>query len=226
MEVLIQTPAEEGVNVPFPVVKHGPSARIKRAIDIVAASVGLLLLFPFALIVACLIKLDSRGPVFFYQTRLGVRGRCFRMLKFRSMYQDAEDRLEMLLEVDPAKRIEYTTFHKLTDDPRVTRVGRVIRKYSIDELPQLINVLRGDMSIVGPRPYLPREIQSMQGNYRTILQVRPGITGLWQTSGRNELSFKERLDLDVDYVHAWCWSGDLVLLWRTLPVVLKGKGAS
>ncbi len=198
---------------------------LKRAMDIVGASILLLLLAPLFAVVALLIKLDSPGPVFYRQRRMGRGGRCFPLLKFRTMYQDADRRLKELLREHPDLREEYELFHKLRNDPRVTRVGRYLRRFSIDELPQLWNVLRGDLSLVGPRAYMPEERREMDGMDRIILQKRPGVTGLWQVSGRNGLTFEDRVRMDVHYIHNWTPWLDLYILARTVPVVLTGEGA-
>ena len=198
----------------------------KRAADVAGALVGLTLAAPLFVLLAVLIRLDSRGDVFFRQPRMGRGGALFSALKFRTMHGDAERRLAELLELDPALREEYKAYHKLTDDPRVTRVGRWLRRTSLDELPQLLNVLRGEMSLVGPRAYLPREIHDMKGLERVVLQSRPGLTGLWQVSGSNGLPFATRVDLDVHYVqNATPWL-DLYILARTVPVVCTAEGAS
>jgi len=200
---------------------------LKRVVDITCAFTGLFFLLPVFIVIALFIKLESPGPLFFRQKRLGRGGRHFDMLKLRSMYVDADEMLVKILDDNAELRQEYGRFHKLKDDPRVTAIGRITRKYSIDELPQLWNVLVGDMSLVGPRPYLPGELYKMQGNgARFILSIRPGLTGLWQTGGRNHLSFDRRLELDVDYVDRWSPWLDLQLLLRTIPVILKGEGAS
>jgi Undecaprenyl-phosphate galactose phosphotransferase WbaP len=198
---------------------------LKRLIDIVGASLLLLLLMPLFGLVALLIKLDSPGPVFYRQLRMGRGGQCFHLLKFRTMYQDAHKRLQQLLQESPELRQEYELFHKLRNDPRVTRVGRYLRRFSIDELPQLWNVLRGELSLVGPRAYMPEEREKMDGMDRIILQKRPGVTGLWQVSGRNGLTFEDRVRMDVHYIHNWTPWLDLYILARTLPVVLTGEGA-
>lgn len=153
-------------------------------------------------------------------------GRIFTVLKFRTMYADADRKLDRILATDPERRREYERYHKLEDDPRVTPVGRFLRRYSLDELPQVFNVLRGEMSLVGPRAYMPTELPQMNGLSWAVLQVPPGITGLWQVSGRNALSFDQRLDLDVHYVQNWSVWLDLYLLARTVPTVLSGEGAS
>ncbi len=200
---------------------------LKRVVDISCAFIGLAFLLPVFIVIALFIKLESPGPLFFRQKRLGRGGRLFDMLKLRSMYVDADEMLVKILDDNADLRQEYGRFHKLKDDPRVTAIGRITRKYSIDELPQLWNVLVGDMSLVGPRPYLPGELYKMQGNgARHILSIRPGLTGLWQTGGRNHLSFTRRLELDVDYVERWSPWLDMKLVLRTIPVILKGEGAS
>lgn len=198
----------------------------KRLIDFIGAVVGLLLLAPLFLTLAILIKLDSPGPIFFRQTRMGREGRCFDVFKFRSMYENAEEKLHDILREDPVRREEYEVFHKLRDDPRITRIGRVLRRSSLDELPQLLNVFRGDLSLVGPRAYMPRELPKMIGLERAVLQNRPGLTGLWQVSGRNELQFQERVYLDVHYTQNCSFWMDAYILIKTIPVVLTGNGAS
>jgi Undecaprenyl-phosphate galactose phosphotransferase WbaP len=199
--------------------------RLKRAVDLLVVAAVAPLLLPVGLVLAVLIRLDSKGPVFYRQERLGRGGRCFTLYKFRSMHVGADALLRDLLARDEAAREEYAHYAKLKDDPRVTRVGRWLRKLSLDELPQLINVLRGEMSLVGPRAYLPAELERMRGRERPILRVRPGITGLWQVSGRNQISFEGRLDFDIRYIRNWSVSLDLYLLARTVPVVLTGHGA-
>ncbi len=198
---------------------------LKRLIDLIGSSVGLVLLAPVLVILAVLIKLDSPGSLLFAQERLGRSGQRFKAYKFRSMYVNAEERLQEILQQDPEARREYEIFHKLSHDPRVTRVGRVLRKFSLDELPQLWNVVVGDMSLVGPRAYIPRELPEMHGSEQIILQVLPGITGLWQVSGRNKLSFPQRLALDIYYVRNWSPWLDFHILARTIWVVISGYGA-
>jgi Undecaprenyl-phosphate galactose phosphotransferase WbaP len=197
----------------------------KRIMDFAGAILALLLIAPVMAALAVMIRLDSKGPVFYTQWRLGQNGRCFRVLKFRSMFVDADRKLQKLFEEDPELREEYEVFHKLRNDPRITPVGRLIRRYSLDELPQLLNVLKGEMSLVGPRAYMPSELPKMDRMEPTILQNRPGITGLWQVSGRNGLSFEERVQLDVHYMHNWTPWLDLYILIRTFPVVMTGEGA-
>jgi len=211
-------------------IKHFRLSRgarvIKRILDRVGATVGLILTTPLFLTIAALIKLDSRGPVFFRQERMGEEGRIFTVLKFRTMYTDAEAKLQEILESDPELKAQYERYHKLQEDPRVTRVGRWLRRMSLDELPQLWNILWGDMSLVGPRAYMPSELPKMNGLSRAVLQCPPGLTGLWQVSGRNNLDFNTRVDLDVHYMQNWTIWLDLYILIRTIPVVLSGDGAN
>ncbi len=198
---------------------------LKRGLDVMLFAAVVLPLLMITSFVALLIRLDSPGPVFYRQERLGMNGRRFQVIKFRTMYGDGEARLKALLEQNPDLKREYEEFHKLRDDPRVTRIGRLLRKLSLDELPQVWNVLRGEMSMVGPRAYLPREQNVMGESTHTILRVLPGITGLWQVSGRNELSFAERINLDVYYVRNWSVWLDIYILARTIWVVLFARGA-
>jgi Undecaprenyl-phosphate galactose phosphotransferase WbaP len=203
-----------------------PGSRFfKRIVDIVVAGVGGLLISPLLLLIALLIKLDSPGPVFYFQDRLGKDGRRFKVVKFRTMYGDGEEVLAKLLAKNPELRAEYELNHKLRNDPRVTRLGRILRTFSLDELPQLWNVLKGEMSLVGPRAYLPRELPKMSGAEKLILKVLPGITGIWQVSGRNNVTFQDRLSMDIYYVRNWSIWLDLYILARTIWVVLTRKGA-
>ena len=194
----------------------------KRLFDIVSSAAALWLLLPIFVVVALLVKVTSRGPVLFKQERVGLHGRRFHMLKFRSMVVNAEE-----LKASLAKHNEQTgPVFKMRRDPRVTRIGRFIRKYSIDELPQLINVLRGDMSVVGPRPPVPSEVARYEAWQLRRLCVRPGLTCLWQVSGRNQISFEDWMYLDMQYIDHWSLRQDLQLIFRTLPVVFLGRGAS
>jgi exopolysaccharide biosynthesis polyprenyl glycosylphosphotransferase len=195
---------------------------IKRAIDIGVSATALTLLSPLLVTVAALIKLTSRGPLLFRQARVGQHGHQFNMLKFRSMVVNAEELKARLL----AQNEQQGPVFKMKSDPRITRVGRFIRKYSIDELPQLLNVLRGEMSLVGPRPPIPAEVAKYEAWQRRRLSVRPGLTCVWQVSGRNEISFEEWMYLDMQYIDHWSLQGDLQLLVKTVPVVLTGRGAS
>ncbi len=194
----------------------------KRLFDIVSSAAAMWVLLPMLAVVAIIIKVSSRGPVLFKQQRVGLHGKPFNMLKFRSMVINAEE-----LKAQLAKQNEMSgPVFKMKNDPRVTRIGRFIRKYSIDELPQLINVLRGDMSVVGPRPPVPSEVATYQAWQRRRLSVRPGLTCIWQVSGRNQISFEEWMYLDMQYIDHWSLKNDINLILKTVPVVLTGRGAS
>jgi len=194
---------------------------IKRPFDALACLLGLVMLSPLFAILAILIKLDSPGPVFFRQVRVGKDGREFWFYKFRSMVPDAESLKNKLLHLN---ELEGPVF-KISDDPRVTGVGAFLRRTSLDELPQLINVLRGEMSLVGPRPPLPCEVEKYEGWQRRKLEVLPGITCLWQISGRNHIGFTEWMRLDIEYIRRQSLAMDMKILARTLPAVLSRKGA-
>ena len=201
------------------------SLRAKRVTDLAATLLGGALILPLVLVLCLLVKLESGGPIFYADWRAGQDGRRFSCLKFRTMVTGAEDVLQRLLEENADMREEYLKYHKLREDPRVTRVGRFLRKTSLDELPQLWNVLRGEMSLVGPRPYLLRESEDVGDTQSEILRVPPGITGPWQVAGRNHTSFDERVRMDAHYVRDWSVWLDLVLLARTVKSMLFGKGA-
>jgi exopolysaccharide biosynthesis polyprenyl glycosylphosphotransferase len=204
-------------------VKNKPiQLGIKRLFDIVASSAALLVLSPLLMTVALVVKLTSRGPVLFKQERVGLHGRRFFMLKFRSMVVNAEELKAKLV----AQNEMGGPVFKMKRDPRVTAIGRFIRKYSIDELPQLINVLRGEMTIVGPRPPIPSEVAKYEAWQRRRLSVRPGLTCVWQVSGRNQISFEEWMYLDMQYIDHWSLTEDFALILKTVPVVLTGRGAS
>jgi lipopolysaccharide/colanic/teichoic acid biosynthesis glycosyltransferase len=194
---------------------------LKRSMDIVGATVGLLLFSPLVVLVAVTVKLDSRGSVLFTQQRIGRKGRIFQMLKFRTMVPGAERQVEELFELSDDPH-----WLKLDHDPRITRVGRVLRLTSLDELPQLWNVLRGDMSLVGPRPLIETEDATVSGWARTRLDLAPGITGMWQVLGRTSIPFEEMVKLDYLYVTNWSVWLDVKLLLRTFPVVLHRRGAN
>jgi len=194
---------------------------VKRALDIGLALLGLVVAAPLALIVTLAIRLESPGPALFSQTRVGENGRRFSIYKLRSMRRGAEDEKQQLRNLNEASG----PLFKIKDDPRLTHVGRFLRRASLDELPQLINVLRGEMSLVGPRPGLPEEVAQYQTWHRQRLEVSPGITGLWQVSGRSDLSFDEMCLLDIYYIENWSLGLDLTILLRTIPRVLFGNGA-
>ena len=199
--------------------------RAKRAMDLAATLAGALFAVPVILVLAALVRLESRGPVFYKDFRMGRDGRLFPCIKFRTMVPDAEALLQRVLEEDAEKREEYLLYHKLKDDPRVTRVGRLLRKTSLDELPQLWNVVRGEMSLVGPRPYLPRESKDIGQTQGEILRVTPGITGPWQVAGRSNTSFLERVGMDAHYVHDWSVWLDVILLARTAKSLISNRDA-
>jgi len=194
---------------------------LKRAIDVVASSLGLVALSPLLSLVALAIKLDSPGPVLFRQVRVGKNGKHFVLYKFRSMHEGAEQEQEKLAELNEATG----PLFKIRDDPRLTRVGRIIRRMSIDELPQLYNVLRGEMSLVGPRPPIPKEVEAYQDWHKKRLEISPGLTGLWQVSGRSDLTFDEMVLLDIYYIENWSPALDTIITLRTIPRVLFGNGA-
>ena len=195
---------------------------VKRFADLVLSELALIALSPLFLLLALLIKLTSRGPVFFVQVRIGQYGRPFRFYKFRSMYVDAEKRKkELLAQNQSADGVIF----KMKNDPRITPVGKFLRRTSMDELPQLLNVLFGDMSLVGPRPPVPSEVQQYTLEDRKRLEVKPGLTCLWQVSGRSDIPFKQQVRLDQEYIRAMGLWNDLVILLRTIPAILTGRGA-
>ena len=194
---------------------------VKRALDVVGSLAALLVLTPLLLLLSVLILADSPGPVLFRQERVGRNGRRFRMLKFRSMVADAEQQQAGLLALNEGKGVLF----KLRNDPRVTAVGRVMRKYSLDELPQFWNVLLGEMSLVGPRPPLPKEALGYEGAVHRRLFIKPGLTGMWQINGRSDLDWEDSVRLDLYYVENWSLVGDLVILWRTFKVIIHPVGA-
>ncbi len=212
----------------FKVVSYASKLRepgqlvLKRCMDIAGGMVGILFTLFIGVFVAIAIKIDSPGPVIFYQNRVGKNGRHFKMYKFRSMYIDAEERKKDLLQQNEMKGAMF----KITNDPRITRVGGFIRKYSIDELPQFFNVLKGDMSLVGTRPPTVEEVQKYKTEQKRRLSVTPGMTGLWQTSGRSEIyDFDEIVKLDLEYIDKWSIGLDIKLLVKTIVVCLRGEGA-
>jgi exopolysaccharide biosynthesis polyprenyl glycosylphosphotransferase len=201
-------------------VMSGARRVVKALVDKAFTLMLLVCTLPVLIGIAIAIRLDSPGPVFFRQYRVGARGKQFQMLKFRTMCVDAEQRL-VQLKRDAGNDVLF----KMKDDPRVTRVGRLLRRFSLDELPQLANVLRGEMSLVGPRPPLMREVEGYEPDAVRRLRVRPGLTGLWQVSGRSDLSWEESLRLDLWYVDNWCLALDLQILFRTARAVIHGSGA-
>lgn len=193
----------------------------KRALDVVAVSLALIILSPLLLIIAILIKLESKGPAIFSQIRIGLKGKEFKMYKFRSMVQNAE---ELKKELENQNEMSAPMF-KIKNDPRTTKVGKFIRKTSIDELPQLINVLKGDMTLVGPRPSLPKEVEKFEDWMLKRLEVKPGLTCYWQVSGRNNIDFNEWMELDLKYINDMNFWLDIKLIFKTVGVLFGDKNA-
>lgn len=196
-------------------------AAVKRTLDVLVSALSLIIFAPLLLVVAIAIKLDSRGPVFFLQTRNGLHGREFRMLKFRTMVHNA---VELLKELSVQNEMSGAAF-KMANDPRVTRVGRILRRLSLDELPQLVNVLKGDMSLVGPRPLIATEKDKYEEWQRRRMSMRPGLTCLWQVNGRNDIAFERWMELDIKYIDNWSILKDLEIIAKTVPAMIRGRGA-
>jgi exopolysaccharide biosynthesis polyprenyl glycosylphosphotransferase len=201
---------------------HGAKRFQKRLFDFCFALAALIGMSPLLLLVAIAIKLNSRGPVFYSAERIGLNGKPFKMLKFRSMVADADQLLPDLSELN---EVDGGVLFKIRNDPRITSVGKIIRRFSIDELPQFINVLKQEMSVVGPRPPLRREVESYDAEVMRRLLVRPGVTGLWQVSGRSNLSWEDSVRLDLSYIENWSMIGDLIIIGKTLKAVFKREGA-
>jgi lipopolysaccharide/colanic/teichoic acid biosynthesis glycosyltransferase len=197
----------------------------RRIFDVTLSILALLLLWPLFLLIAWLVSLDSPGPILFHQTRLGFHGKRFILLKFRTMHTAAEAQLDEVLGNDILQRRDWAQFQKLKDDPRLTRCGRWLRRWSLDELPQIFNVLAGDMSLVGPRPILPEQRKAYGAAFAAYMQLHPGITGLWQVSGRNCTTFAERIRLDQVYLARRSLRMDLHIVLRTVGVVVCCVGA-
>lgn len=209
-----------------PVVSERPATWVaKRGLDVAVAATALLLLLPLMLLVAAAVWAGDRQSPIFRHTRLGRDGRRFHCLKFRSMVTNGEAVLAAHLAADPAARREWEETHKLTHDPRVTPLGRILRKTSLDELPQLINVLRGEMSLVGPRPIVQAEVARYGSAFPACFAVPPGVTGLWQVSGRSDTTYAERVALDLDYASRWSLTRDIAILVRTVPAVFAQRGS-
>jgi Undecaprenyl-phosphate galactose phosphotransferase WbaP len=217
-EGLAGTLIQQNLMLPFPRLT-------KRCMDLVVSILGGILLLPLLFYIAVAVKMSSRGPILYAHDRIGKDGQHFKALKFRTMFENSNDVLEYYLEQHPDLRMEWEKDHKLRYDPRVTRIGRFIRKTSLDELPQIWNVIRGDMSLVGPRPIVTAEIVKYGPYYGLYTMVTPGITGLWQISGRNNTTYDERVQLDAYYVRNWSPWLDMYLLIRTIRIVLFADGA-
>lgn len=224
VEMLQLIPLEENIYRSKIIIKI--EKIIKRFIDIIGSLFGIIMLIPLTIgiYMANLIVKDN-GPIFYCQNRIGKDGKLFKMYKFRSMVVGAEKKLEEYLEKDEGAKKEYAEYKKLKNDPRITRVGRFIRKTSIDEFPQFINVLKGEMSLVGPRPYLPGEKEDMNGFYKYITSCKPGLTGFWQISGRSEVTFTDRLDMDMKYYSKHSLKDDIKILNKTVMKIVKKEGA-
>lgn len=208
-------------------ILKGINRFFKRLIDICGAIVGIAILIPLTAVVAIINFVSGdRGPLFYSQERIGKNGKHFKMYKFRSMVVGADDILKELLEKDEDARKEYTKYKKLKNDPRVTKIGKILRKISLDEFPQFLNVLKGEMSLVGPRPYLLREVEEMENYYNIVIQHKPGVTGLWQIKGRSDTTFKDRLNIDLEYHRNNSVTRDIEILVKTVTKVLKNEGAA
>lgn len=195
---------------------------VKRLIDILGSITGIIVLSPFLIIIAILVRVDSKGPVLFSHKRLGVGGKIIKVYKFRTMVSDAE---ELLKRLTPEQKEEYEKNFKLENDPRITKLGRFLRESSIDELPQLLNVLKGEMTAVGPRPIVPTELQKYGEYADKLLSVKPGLTGSWQTSGRSDTTYEERVQLDMEYINTRTILMDVKIAFKTVGVVFKKSGA-
>lgn len=199
---------------------------LKRALDILGGIFGSICLIPITIGIWIANKIiGDKGPVFYTQERIGQNGKIFKMYKYRSMVIDADERLEKYLEENEEAREEYREYKKLKNDPRITKIGKFIRKTSLDEFPQFINVLKGEMSLVGPRPYLPREKEDINGFFNYITACKPGITGLWQTRGRSSTTFTDRLTLDMSYYYNHNLKSDIKILYKTVENVVRKEGA-
>ena len=198
---------------------------LKRFIDYFIVIIGGVIILPFLLLVALLIKITSKGPVLYRQKRIGRNGKCFYLYKFRSMVIDSQERLQKLLESNPELKKEWEENHKLHNDPRITGIGKILRRTSIDEFPQLINILKGEMSLVGPRPIVDEEIEKYGDDYSRIFSIRPGLTGMWQVSGRSDTDYASRIAYDTYYLQSWSGWMDLWILFETFGAVIRGRGA-
>lgn len=197
----------------------------KRSFDVSSALLAILILSPIFLMIMALVKFSDRGPAFYGHRRVGHNGRMFRCLKFRTMVMNGDEVLRQYLAANPEAEEEWKTTRKLKNDPRVTAIGSVLRKLSLDELPQLINIIRGEMSVVGPRPVVDEELNYYESAASYYLSTRPGLTGLWQISGRNDVSYKERVDFDTQYVRNWSMMQDVSIIVKTIPAVCMSRGS-
>jgi undecaprenyl-phosphate galactose phosphotransferase len=199
---------------------------IKRTFDILFSLLVILILLPVYILIAILVKISSKGPIFYKHKRIGKDGKCIEIYKFRTMYENADEMLKKILENDENLKKEWETYYKLKNDPRITPIGKILRKFSLDELPQFFNVLKGDLSVVGPRPVVKDELEKYYGEFKKFyLAVKPGITGLWQVSGRNNTTYEDRVKLDTIYVINWSLWLDIIIILKTLKVIIKKEGA-
>jgi Undecaprenyl-phosphate galactose phosphotransferase WbaP len=198
---------------------------IKRFMDLTIVIIGGLIVLPFLLLIAFLIKFSSSGKILYKHKRLGINGRYFYAYKFRSMVNNSDEFLIKVLETDADMKKEWEMNHKLQNDPRITKIGKILRRYSLDEFPQLINILKGEMSLVGPRPIVDDEIQKYGEEFKRIFAIKPGLTGLWQISGRNDTNYNDRVTYDTYYLQSWSPWLDLWIIYKTFSVVFTGKGA-
>jgi Undecaprenyl-phosphate galactose phosphotransferase WbaP len=206
-------------------LKMSWNLHLKRLMDLSFVIIGGILILPFLLFLALLIKINSPGPVLYKHKRLGMNGKYFYAYKFRSMVSDSQDRLQKLLESDPEIKKEWETNHKIQNDPRITSLGRFLRRTSFDEFPQLINILKGEMSLVGPRPIVDEEVEKYGEDFNRIFSVRPGLTGLWQVSGRSNTNYSERVSYDTYYLQSWSGWLDLWVIYMTFGAIAHGRGA-
>jgi exopolysaccharide production protein ExoY len=221
-----QTTSSLHFSIEGPLKKHIKPLPFKRAFDVFFSLAGLIILFPIFLLIALLIKFTSKGPIIYRQERIGRGGLTFKCLKFRTMRQNAEKQLKKMLLLNPELLQEWTKTRKLKKDPRITKIGAYLRKTSLDELPQLWNVLKGDLSLVGPRPVVKAELIDLyKSKASKILSIRPGMTGLWQVSGRNNLQYEKRVLLDEKYIEEQSLILDIQILLKTIPVIFQGNGA-
>jgi Undecaprenyl-phosphate galactose phosphotransferase WbaP len=218
----------DAVGAPYtaePSVTQARARAVKRTFDLAFGVTMGLLSLPAAVLIALAVVVQSGGPVLYSQQRVGRGGRSISVWKFRTMVVDADAVLQQVIEADPALAAEWNEHRKLRRDPRVTGIGRLLRKTSLDELPQIWNILRGEMSVVGPRPVVADELDRYGANAPLYLAVKPGLTGLWQTSGRNDTTYDKRVQLDAEYVRTWSFAKDLQIVANTVPTVLRGSGA-
>ena len=208
-----------------PFVTEARPRAVKRTFDLALGITMAVVSLPALILIALAVVVQSGGPVLYSQQRVGRGGRSISVWKFRTMAVDADAVLQQMLDADPALAAEWRQHQKLRHDPRVTGIGRLLRKTSLDELPQLWNIIRGDMSVVGPRPIVREELERYGANASLYLAVRPGLTGLWQTSGRNDTTYDRRVQLDAEYVRTWSLAKDLQILVNTIPAVVRGSGA-